>query len=277
MSRIDSHQHFWKPQRGDYPWMTDDVDQIRVDFMPVHLRPFLLRHGISETILVQCTETIAETEFLLDLAGRTDFVRGVIGWVDLVGGTALADIERLASDALLLGIRPMVQWLADGWLRNPALERPMRDLQERGLVFEALVFPRQIDDLRHFLNRYPDLDVIIDHGAKPQIRDGQFEPWATAMRAIADNTRAKCKLSGLVTEARSDWSVDDLRPYVEHLLAVFGAERLMWGSDWPVSVLAGGYDPWVEATESLLATLPEGDREQIWRGTADRAYRRRNH
>ncbi|WFU14591.1 amidohydrolase family protein [Bradyrhizobium sp. CB3481] len=252
--------------------MAPDVGSIIVDFMPVHLEPHLAKHGIEATVLVQCTDTEAETHFILDVAKSTQFVAAVVGWTDLLQPDAPARISSLARSQKLVGLRPMVQWLPDGWLLQPALAPAIACMIELGLTFDALVYPHQLSDLRRFLDRYPDLCTVIDHGGKPQIREKKFEPWASEIGSIAKETDAFCKLSGLITEAGPHWDVEQLRPYVEHLVDRFGPARLMWGSDWPVSVLAGGYDPWARATDTLLVELPPGDRAEIEGNTARRFY-----
>jgi L-fuconolactonase len=270
---IDSHQHFWKVARGDYHWMSPDLTALYRDYGPDDLAPFLERHGIARTILVQAAQTMAETEFMLDIAARTPFVAGVVGWAEFADPEAPDTIARLARDPLLVGLRPMVQDIVDDdWLVRADLASAFRALQEHGLVFDALVFPRHLSRLLVVLDRYPDLPVVVDHGAKPAIRDGRLDPWRADMAAVAARPNTFCKLSGLVTEAAPDWRLGDLRPYVDHLLAVFGPERLLWGSDWPVVNLAGGYDRWREAALALLGGLSEGERAALLGGNAARVY-----
>jgi L-fuconolactonase len=270
---IDSHQHFWKVARGDYHWMSPDLTALYRDYGPDDLAPFLERHGIARTILVQAAQTMAETEFMLDIAARTPFVAGVVGWAEFADPEAPDTIARLARDPLLVGLRPMVQDIVDDdWLVRADLASAFRALQEHGLVFDALVFPRHLSRLLVVLDRYPDLPVVVDHGAKPAIRDGRLDPWRADMAAVAARPNTFCKLSGLVTEAAPDWRLGDRRPCVDHLLGVFGAERLLWGSDWPVANLAGGYDRWREAALALLSHLSETDRAAVLGGNAERVY-----
>lgn len=270
---IDSHQHFWQVTRGDYHWMSPDLAALYRDYGPDDLAPMLERYGIGRTILVQAAQTIAETEFMLAIAARTPFVAGVVGWADFADPDAPAIIARLARDPLLVGLRPMVQDIADdNWLVRPDLAPAFRALQEHGLVLDALVFPRHLSRLLVVLDRYPDLPVVVDHGAKPGIAGRRLDPWRADMAAVAARPRTTCKLSGLVTEAGPDWTVESLRPYVDHLLAVFGPERLLWGSDWPVVNLAGGYDRWRGAALTLLSHLSETDRGAVLGGNAERVY-----
>jgi L-fuconolactonase len=271
---IDAHQHFWRLDRGDYGWLTPALAPIYRDFGPGDLRPLLIRHGIEKTMLVQAAPTLAETRYLLDLAGTTDFVAGVIGWVDFEARNAPDIIASLATNPTLVGLRPMVQDIPDDdWLMKSELAPTFEALVAHGVVFDALVLPRHLPRLISLIERHPNLAVVVDHGAKPPIREGVREPWASDMAAIAANSRVVCKLSGLVTEAAPGWTTADLRPYVDHLIDVFGPRRLLWGSDWPVVNLAGGYERWRQATDRLLAPLASEERRAVLGENAARVYR----
>jgi len=271
--RIDAHQHFWRLARGDYGWLTPRLAPIYRDFGIEDLRPHLAVAGIAGTVLVQAAPTEAETEFMLAVAGESGgLVKAVVGWIDFEASDAPRRLERLARNALLRGVRPMMQDIPDtDWMLNPRLDPAFRAVIDLGLRFDALVQPRHLTNLRRLLDRYPGLDVVIDHAAKPRIA-GDREPWAADMRAIARETAAWCKLSGLVTEASATWTVADLQPYTDHLLACFGAERLIWGSDWPVVELAGGYGRWWTATEAVLRPLDRTGRERLLGENAVRFY-----
>jgi L-fuconolactonase len=261
---IDAHQHFWRPARGDYGWLDPDDAVLGRDFEPSHLAPLLEAAGIERTVLVQAAPTVAETRFLPDLARRTDFVGGVVGWVDLAAPGVHEELEALLGEGPLVGVRPMIQDIADDdWMLDPALRGGLEALTALGLRFDALVLPRHLGRLRTLLERHPDLPVVIDHGAKPPIAGGELTTWAEDMTRLARETGARCKLSGLVTEARPDWRVEDLRPWVDHLLETFGPERLLWGSDWPVVELAGGFERWREASLRLLEALDEAQRGRV--------------
>ncbi|MEM9845823.1 MAG: amidohydrolase family protein [Pseudomonadota bacterium] len=271
--RIDAHQHFWDLTRGDYGWLTKDLVPIYRDFLPEHLAPLLQANGIEGTVLVQAAPTVAETEFMLALADKTPFVKGVVGWVDFEDPGAPGQIARLAEHDVLVGLRPMIQDIPDkDWMLRPDLTPAFEALIAANLTFDALTLPMHLPNLRELLARHESMRVVVDHGSKPLIEDGTREPWASDMVAIAANSSAFCKLSGLVTEARSDWTVTSLRPYVDHLLSTFGPLRLIWGSDWPVCTLASSYDRWLEATHDLLGELSEDERAAILGGNAQRAY-----
>ncbi|MCC6409793.1 MAG: amidohydrolase family protein [Planctomycetes bacterium] len=264
--RVDAHQHFWQLARGDYRWLTPELTVLYRDFGPADLEPLLARHALDGTILVQAAPTVAETEFLLALAERTPFVLGVVGWLDFDAADATEVLARLARHPKLVGVRPMIQDLADDrWMLAPGLAPIFRALVEHGLAFDALVKPRHLAHLVRLVERHPDLRVVIDHGAKPAIADGGrawpgFERWSRELAELARSPRVAAKLSGLVTEARADWTAPDLAPFVDVLCANFLPDRLLWGSDWPVVELAGGYTRWWDATHALLAERVRDER-----------------
>ena len=275
MERIDAHQHFWTLARGDYGWLTSELKPIYRDFTPRDLSPLLEMAGVDGTVLVQAAPTVEETHFLLDTAAATPFVKGVVGWVDFAAGDAADQITGLAGHPALVGLRPMIQDIeADDWMLRDGLTPAFQALQAADLTFDALTLPRHLPNLRRLLDRHPNMRVVIDHGSKPLIKEGKIAPWDAEMAALAKETSAFCKLSGLVTEAKPDWTIDDLRPYVAHLLETFGPERLIWGSDWPVVTLASSYSRWVDVTETLIADLCDTERKAIWGENAFRAYPR---
>ncbi len=272
--RVDAHHHVWRLARGDYGWLTPALAPIYRDFALDDLRPLLREADIGATVLVQAAPTEAETRFLLAIArASAGLVRGVVGWVDCARADAVTRLSRLARDPLLKSVRPMLQDIPDPeWILRPEVQPAIKALPQLGLRFDALVRPTQLPALRRLLDRHPDLAVVIDHGGKPAIAANVRQPWATEMTALARHPQVHCKLSGLATEAGPDWSIDSLSRYVDHLLSCFGAMRLMWGSDWPVVELAGGYRRWVAATDTLLAGLSADDREAIRGGNARRFY-----
>jgi L-fuconolactonase len=275
--RVDAHQHFWRIARGDYGWLTAvDHPKIARDFLPDDLSPLLAAARIEGTVLVQAAPTAAETEFLLELASSTPFVAGVVGWVDFEAPDAAARIARLCARPKLRGLRPMLQDLPDEeWMLRRELAPALDAMQRGALCFDALVKPRHLPALAEFMERYPGLRVVIDHGAKPNIAGGELELWATYMRHIARSSNACCKLSGLASEAAATWQAQTLKPYVDVLLESFGPARLMWGSDWPVLNEAGSYASWLDAAETLTRLLTSTERDAIFGGTAADFYRLR--
>lgn len=275
--RIDAHQHFWALERGDYGWLTPDLDAIYRDFTPDDLMPLLKAAGIDGTVLVQAAPTVAETEYMLSLADHNAFIKGVVGWVDFEADDVGAQIAALAAHPALVGLRPMIQDIADPlWMLGDTLSSAFEAVQWHDLTFDALTLPQHLGPLGQLLERYPDMRVVIDHGSKPLIKDAILDGWSEDMSTLARDTSAWCKLSGLVTEAASDWTIEDLRPYVDHLLNTFGPSRLIWGSDWPVCTLASSYERWCETTETLLNQLSNAEREAIMGGNAARAYNLRD-
>ncbi len=273
MIRIDAHQHFWSLARGDYDWLTADLGPIYRDFGPEDLKPNLKRHAIDGTILVQAAATSAETEYMLGLAEQNNFIFGVVGWVDFESKSAPDEIAALARHPKIVGLRPMIQDIADpDWMLRADLAPAFEALVAHNLTFDALTLPRHLPNLARLLARYPAMRVVVDHGSKPDIRSGAMTDWARDIAAIAEGSRAYCKISGLVTEAAENWSVSDLKPYVDHLIDCFGPERLIWGSDWPVCRLAASYDQWFSATNHLLSGLPSRHGVAIRGGNAKRAY-----
>jgi L-fuconolactonase len=266
--RIDSHQHFWRLDRGDYGWLTPEMEPIYRDYLPADLEPRIVRAGIDSTVLVQAAPSVAETLFMLDLAREHPFIAGVVGWVDFESTVAPESIVTLAEDAKLVGLRPMIQDIADiAWMLKPDLAPAIESMIDHDLVFDALVLPKHLPVLQDFAELYPELRLVVDHGAKPQLRTGDIAEWRHEITAIARSTNAVCKLSGLVTEAGSA-NPALLAPCVDHLLEAFGPSRLMWGSDWPVCELVCSYEEWYQASEMLLVRLDQDEREQIYSGTA---------
>lgn len=272
---IDAHQHFWRLDRGDYGWLTPALAAIHRDFGPDDLRPILARHGVTSTILVQAAPTLAETHWLLDVAHRTPFVAGVVGWVDFDAGDAPDQVDALARDRRLVGLRPMVQDIGDDdWLARPSHAPVFDAMIAHGLVLDALVLPRHLKRLASVIERHPGLRVVVDHGAKPRIREREVEPWRSDLAAIARHPSAACKLSGLLTEARPGDDAAALAPWIDAIVGLFGTGRVLWGSDWPVVNLAGGYDRWRAVTLDALAGLEQSARSAILGDNARRIYSR---
>jgi L-fucono-1,5-lactonase len=220
---IDAHQHFWRLDRGDYGWLTPALGAIYRDFEPDDLAPLLARHGLERTILVQAAPTLAETAFLLDIARRTSFVAGVVGWADFEDPNAPSVIGEMARETLLVGMRPMVHDIADDdWLVRRELDPAFEALQACDLVFDALVRPRHLPRLLVLAERHPNLPIVVDHAGKPRIADRLLAPWRADIAALAARPQVTCKLSGLLTEAAAGCTAADLKPYVNHLLATFG-------------------------------------------------------
>jgi L-fuconolactonase len=273
MMRIDAHHHLWTLARGDYGWLTPALAPIYRDFSLSDLAPHIAKSGIQGTILVQAAPTEAESMFMLGIAEGSEVVRGVVGWIDFDADDAASRIKALAAQKLLVGLRPMVQDIADDdWLLRPHLAPLLAAMTRQGLVFDGLVLPRHLPRLLDVIDRHSDLQFVLDHCAKPHLATGEITQWKQHIAEIAKRPNTVCKLSGLVTEAKADWQIADLRPAVNHVRDCFTPQRLLWGSDWPVVNLAGGYDRWFAATESLLADLAPAEKADVLGGNAGRVY-----
>jgi L-fuconolactonase len=271
--RIDAHHHLWTLARGDYGWLTPKLAPIYRDFRLSDLAPHLAAAGIEGTILVQAAPTEAETMFLLNVAETAEVVRGVVGWTDFDAADGASRIEALAARKLLVGLRPMVQDIADDdWLLGTALPPLLTAMARNGLAFDALVLPRHLPRLLRVVGRHPDLQFVLDHCGKPPLATGEIAPWQRDIALLAGHPNIVCKLSGLVTEAAPDWQIADLRQAVDHVVTCFGPRRMLWGSDWPVVNLAGGYAKWLAAAENLLADLAPHEKAGVFGGNAAHIY-----
>ena len=253
--RIDSHQHYWKVNRGDYHWMTPSVPVLCRDYLPSDLRPLLQQHGIDRTILVQAAQTADETDFLLDLAAREPTVAGVVGWLDLDSPGFPQEFENRRKHPSFVGIRPMLQDIADDrWILRPQVMASLRILAEADFPFDFCIYPRHLPSVIQVLEAVPGLRATIDHLSKPEIRAHNLHPWKSLIAEVARHRNVFCKLSGMITEADHErWSVPDLQPYVDHAMECFGPDRVMFGSDWPVCLKAGSYHQVIHALRELLS------------------------
>lgn len=277
--KIDAHQHFWHPARGDYTWMPKDNATLNRRYVPTDLSETLAKHGIDGTVLVQAAATVYETEYMLGMADATPFIKGVVGWINFEDPSQRAHLERLAEHPKFLGVRPMIQDIEDvNWMLRDDVQWAYAAIIDLDLSFDALGFPRHLPNFVTLMQRYPEMRVVYDHCMKPQIRDQRagedaFTQWADLISSLARETSGCCKLSGLVTEADDGWTLDDLRPFVDHVIAAFGPERVMWGSDWPVCRLQSTYGDWLATVQGLTEGLGTSAQAEIFGRTASRFYR----
>ncbi len=277
---VDAHQHFWDPARGDYGWLKPDNPIHRI-YAPGDLKPLLDQAGVNGTILVQAAPTPAETEYMLGLARGTPWILGVVGWIDLLAPDAVAQVQRRAADPLFLGLRPMLQDLADPhWILKPALAPALEVVAAEGLVFDALILSHQIAAIAELAQRHPRLPIMLDHGAKPRLGDGNaMLRWARDMEKLAAMPNVACKVSGLLTELTANGTRDDVARAIDLLFDLFGPQRLVWGSDWPVLTLAGGfvgagdYQAWFDLARGAIAAKDERAVGAVMGGNALRFYR----
>ncbi len=271
--RIDAHQHYWALERGDYGWLTPALAAIHRDFGPADLAPMLEVGRIDRTILVQAAPTEAETRYLLDLAARHASIAGVVGWADFDAADAPERITALAADPLLVGLRPMIHDIADPeWMLAPSILPALRAMVTQGLVFDALLRPPHLSRLLVLADRMPDLAIVVDHAAKPLVRERIHEPWSSDLAALARRPNVMVKLSGLLTEAAAGDGMYHLYPFIRTVLEAFGPERVLFGSDWPVLELAGTYADWLDIVERTIAGLSAEAQAAIMGGNAARIY-----
>lgn len=270
---IDSHQHFWKLDRGDYGWLTPDLTKLYQDFYPEDLKPLLDASGVSATIIVQATDTLDETQYLLKLANNYDWILGVVGWVDLSHPKASKHLNNFAQHAKFVGVRPMLQSIKDiNWILKPELKPAINTLIDNDLCFDALILPKNLPALIKFSNQYPALKIVINHGAKPEISKNNFNEWAKQIQQISNHSNVYCKLSGLVTEADNSWINEDIMPYATHILGAFGADKIMYSSDWPVVNLASSYNEWLNLAKIICSNLTLSEQQAIFSTTALNFY-----
>jgi L-fuconolactonase len=275
---VDSHQHFWDPGRFDYFWMQGDaIRPLQRTFGPDDLGPLLRENGVDATVLVQALMSVDETRWFMETAAATPFVAGVVGWVDLLApdvADVLAELQARPDGKTLVGVRHMVQDEPDpNWLLQPEVKRGLRALANAGLAYDLLLKPPQIEAATRLCAEMSDVRFVVDHIAKPPIASGEIAAWRESMAPFAEMPHVWCKLSGMITEADwAGWSVDHLKPYVQHTMEWFGEDRVMFGSDWPVCTLAGSYGQVIEALRNALGPLPDEARAKIWGGNAIRFY-----
>ncbi len=274
---IDAHQHLWDPARADYPWLTGRYARVRRRFEPHDLAPSLAAAGVDRTILVQTRSSLDETREFLATAAATPFIAGVVGWVDLTDpgvAATIAELQAGPAGRLLVGVRHQVHDEPDPeWLLRPAVGRGLAAVAAAGLVYELLVRPRELPAALAIARRRPDARLVIDHLAKPPIASGALEPWASLLAGFGPLDHVAIKLSGLVTEADwQAWTVEDLRPFADQALEVFGPDRLIFGSDWPVCLVAGSYQQVADAARALISGLSAAERDAVLGGTAARTY-----
>jgi L-fuconolactonase len=272
--RIDAHHHLWRYDPAEFGWINEKMSVLRRNFLPADLQPLLDRAGIAGAIAVQARQTLEETRWLLQLAEEASWMKGVVGWVPIASPEfheVLADLKRHKK---LKGLRHVIQDEPDDqFILSAAFNRGIRALRDTGLVYDILIHARHLPQAARFVDMHPNQRFVLDHCAKPPILSGELEPWATGLRELAKRPHVCCKLSGLVTEADwQQWTPANLEPYWRVVLEAFGPDRLLFGSDWPVAMLATGYQRWVDVATGWVALLSASEQDAIWSGNARRVY-----
>jgi L-fuconolactonase len=271
--KIDAHQHFWKYSAAEYGWIDDHMSVIRRDFLPPDLEREIRSAGIDGVVSVQARQTLQETLWLLTLAAQNDFIKGVVGWVPLTEPSIRDELDRLRSDSRLRGVRHVVQDEPDGYLLRRDFNAGVSVLREMGLAYDLLIRERQLPEATRFVDLHPQQVFVLDHLAKPQVKENRLDPWRQRVRELARRENVYCKISGLVTEADfKAWTEAQLQPYLETVLEAFGPARLMFSTDWPVCLVACPYGCWYDVISRFAALLSTEERASLFGRTAARAY-----
>jgi L-fuconolactonase len=272
---IDAHHHLWKYSAAEYGWISPEMPAIRRDFLPGDLEKVMHHFGIDGTVAVQARQSLEETDWLLGLAAQHPIIRGVVGWAPLTeGANVRRRLERYAGNRKLRGVRHVIQDEPDPrYILRPDFNAGVAALAEFNLRYDILIFERHLPAAIEFVDRHPKQTFILDHVAKPRIKEHILSPWDRNMRELAKRQNVYCKLSGMVTEADPKrWKPSDLQPYIDVALSAFGPKRLMYGSDWPVMLLAGDYVQWYDVVKHAIEKLSAAEQERILGGTAVEAY-----
>jgi L-fuconolactonase len=272
--RIDSHQHFWTYNTTEYGWISEEMRVLRHDYVPEQLQKELVEVGMDGAVSVQARQSLAETEWLLRLGEKYDFIKGVVGWLPLCEADVAAYLERYGEQTLLKGVRHVLQDESDDqYVLREDFNRGIRALRPYHLVYDILIFERHLPQTVTFVDRHPDQIFVLDHIAKPAIKQNLLTPWRENIRELAKREHVFCKISGLVTEADwSHWGTEQLRQYIDIVLGCFGPDRLLFGSDWPVCLLASTYSQWFSAVTECIATLSKHEKDQILGDNAAKVY-----
>jgi len=262
---IDSHQHFWNYEPVKHEWIDDDMAVIRRDFSPSDLKKVYQENGIDGCVAVQADQTLAETDFLVQLSNENDFIKGIVGWADLRSESINEVLSGYAENKKVKGFRHVVQGEPDhNFLLRPNFLNGISALEEFNYTYDILIFPHQLGATLEFVKKFPNQKFVIDHIAKPYIKDGFYEGWAALMKEVAAYENVSCKISGMITEADyQTWTPQQIEPYMNLVLEAFGTNRLLYGSDWPVCLVAGNYKKVKELTTNFIAKLSSTEQEKI--------------
>jgi L-fuconolactonase len=272
--KIDSHQHFWRYDAARDAWITDSMAILKRDFLPEHLAAQLAANGIDASIAVQADQSENETTFLLGLAENDKRIAGVVGWVDFLSPRLAERLEYFSHFSKLRGFRHIAQSEPDDrFLAQKQFVRGVAQLRTFRFTYDILVYPKQLPAALELVTQLPDQRFVVDHLAKPEIKSGKSSPWATQMKEVAQNKNVFCKISGMVTEADwKQWKADDFKPYLDVVFEAFGAERLMFGSDWPVCLLAATYSQVKQLVDNYVKGFSQSDKDKIFGGNAAQFY-----
>ncbi|PIB29512.1 amidohydrolase [Maribacter sp. 4U21] len=270
---IDTHQHFWKYDPARDAWIDDSMKRLQKDFLPKDLKPILDINGVEGCVTVQAHQSENENDFLLECARQSPFVKGVVGWVDLCAENCKERLEYFSRNKVFKGVRHIVQAEKEGFMMQKKFQNGISQLAQYGLVYDILIHPKQIKEAIRLVREFPDQGFVIDHLAKPLIRTQEIDTWKNDITALATLPNVYCKLSGMVTEAdMKSWNTTDFEPYMKVVLSAFGPERILYGSDWPVCLLAAEYEEVLEIVRTYIEELSEDEQKAIFSGNAIKLY-----
>jgi L-fuconolactonase len=274
MSKIDAHQHFWKYDPARHDWINDSMKVIQRDFMPADLEPVLHAHGTDGCVLVQVDQNQEENEFQLANAQANDFVKGVVGWIDLQAKDIDQQLATLSQHKKIKGFRHILQGEADdAYMLRSAFRNGISQLNKYAFTYDILIFPKHLKNSCELVKEFPDQPFVLDHVAKPYIKAGKIDEWRKDITSLAQFENVMCKVSGMVTEADwKNWKKADFRPYLEVVVEGFGMNRLMFGSDWPVCLCAADYTQVVDLVDDYFSSFSKNEQAAFWGGNAVRFY-----
>lgn len=278
MTIIDTHQHFWKYDPVNYSWINDEMQVIRRDFLPGDLAVVLKENKVQGCVAVQADQTEAETDWLLELAAKNDFIQGVIGWVDLRSNAIEERLQHYAQFKKLKGFRHVLQGEEPAFMLQEDFLNGISKLDQFGFAYDILIFPQHLSAALQLVEQFPQQRFVIDHVAKPYIKDGKIDDpiaigWKAGMQQLAQHSNVYCKISGMVTEADwKTWTADQLKPYIDVVVESFGIDRIMFGSDWPVCLVASSYNKWIETVQNYFASFSIEDQQKVFSSNAIKFY-----
>ena len=274
MKIIDTHQHFWNYDTTRHEWINEEMRAIRKNFLPEQLAPILKENKVDGCISVQVDQTTEETDFLLALAKEHSFIQGVVGWVDLRASNLEDTLENYRDAKALKGFRHIIQGQAAGFMLQPNLIQGLKKLATRNYTYDLLIYAHQLKEANEFIKQVTELPIVIDHVAKPNIKDSEMEDWKKEITALAKYPNVYCKISGMATEANWEtWTMTGLQPYLDTVVAAFGTERIMFGSDWPVCLVASSYAKWLNGVQKYFNTFSSTEQEAIFAGNVIKFYK----
>ncbi|MGC4104260.1 amidohydrolase family protein [Ferruginibacter sp.] len=274
MARIDSHQHFWHYEPVQHAWIDEAMSVIRKDFLPADLQPILQQNNIDGCIAVQADQAEAETDFLLQLQNENDFIKGIVGWVDLRSGNIKERLEHYKQFSAVKGFRHVLQGEAPEFMLQPAFLNGIAALKDFGFTYDILIFPHHLPAAIELVQQFPDQPFVIDHIAKPYIKAGLIDEWKKDMQQVAQYGNVYCKISGMVTEADYKlWKKADFTPYMDAVVEAFGTKRIMYGSDWPVCLVAASYSEMINIVQEYFDSFTTNEQEAIFGNNASAFYK----